>query len=462
MEEVFVSLIIMLLAAFSIWRPWVAVVILLMLQLFGQIVPGLEDIRGLSIIAIAGLLGTTRYFLRGELKGWPVIWPLAFCAMFVINFLVSGRMDWGFVYLIAGAIGTYYLTIYAIRSPRQILVIAITAILVAVMCAIVSIADFNRGGMEFSGPEQFYASQIHGMKRSLLGDANYFFPVIMPGLFFGILLCYKRTTPLVRTILFAGIAVMTMGVIATLSRGSVITLATIFIILVSLQKRRFHFRGLLLIVALCGMILGLYYVFPDTFLLLMERFKQREVFDLTGSRSHLMWVGIQEFLSSPIWGSGLGTIYASVGHTPHDGYTALLGETGLIGFLLFYSMPFTMVTFLRKVRRRCKNISNMQNSLSVLNVFYAFMLGMLVYNFFEPMIYSKTTLLLIAVTQLFISGLQGKKTEPIHALFTVFQTRGSEGSYPRVSKGAKFAPQCYDLVSSQFLDHRRIRDLKET
>jgi hypothetical protein len=439
MEEVLVSIIIMVLAIVSIWLPWLAIAILLVLQLLGGVVPGLEDIRGLSIIAISGLLGTTRYFLRGELKGWAIVWPLAFCAMFVINFLVSGRMDWGFVYLIAGAIGTYYLTIYAIRSPRQMLNIALSAIFVAVVCAFVSIAEFNRGGMDLSGPEQVYASQMHNMKRSLLGNANYFFPVILPGLFFGVLMCYKRTSRLVRIISFAGIAIMALGVAATVSRGSVITLASIFMALALLQKGRFYSRSLLIILALSGMILGLYYVFPDTFSLLMERFNEGESFDQTGSRSHLMWVGIQEFLSFPVWGSGLGTIYDSIGSTPHDGYTALLGETGLIGFLLFYAMPFKLLAQLWRMRNHYKRQKSQENFLQILNVFYAFMIGILVLDLFNPIMYSKTAFLLIALTQLFISGLQGKKTEPIHALFTVFQTRGSEGSYLRVSKGVKFA-----------------------
>lgn len=445
-------------AVLSIYLPWIAIAIVIVMQLLGAVIPGVEDVRGLSIIAMAGLLGVTRYYLSGEVKGFALVWPIAFFILFLINFLVLGTMYSNFVYLLAGAIGTYYLTIFAIRSPTQLMIIIFVTIIISILCSFVSISEFHRGTVELSGSERIYAERIHGMERSLLRDPNYFFPVIIPGLFFSLLLFFKRSSVALKIIVLIAITIMTIGVIATLSRGSVIALFSIFIILAVFQKGRSHFRGVFIVTLLfSGMVLALYFLFPNYFLLTMERFKQSTADTI---RTRLIWLGINQFLNSPIWGGGLGSIYGSFGTTPHDGYTALLGDMGLSGFLLFYAMPFTMITYLRKIHNCYKWPNNKQNSLQIINVFYSFLIGMLIYNFFEPIIYSKTIFFVFAITQLFILGLKGNKSEPINALFTIFQP-GKLRPFSYISKRAYFIKRRH-LKRIQFLTHKKSNRLEET
>jgi O-antigen ligase len=200
---------------------------------------------------------------------------------------------------------------------------------------------------------------------------------------------------------------MTLGVFATLSRGSVVALASIYLTLILLKKGRSHSKSLPLFIALSIMVVSLVYVFPDSFEMILERFGNEdyvESMDSRGSRGNLMKVGLQLFLNSPVWGSGLGSVYATTGSTPHDGYTGLLGEMGVIGFVLFYALPFTTLAYLAKMRKRLGRRLNRDNFLPTLNVFYSFMVGILVIDLFNPIIYMKPAFLLIALTRLFIAG----------------------------------------------------------
>jgi len=83
----------------------------------------------------------------------------------------------------------------------------------------------------------------------------------------------------------------------------------------------------------------------------------------------------------------------------------VLGEMGLLGFIVFYSLPFILLFKVHRARKIPANTKYVQ----VLIVFEAFMVGILVLNMFNPIMYSKSAYLLMAVVQLFLMGMRGSR-----------------------------------------------------
>ncbi len=404
MSDIFIYLIISVLAIVSIARPWYSLAAILILELLGPLVPAMQDIRGLSIIAVCGSIGILPYAARGNIRGWPLVWPVSFFVLFVINFTISGQMPSSFIYLLAGGFCAYYLTLFSIRSRKQALAIACVAIVVAVGCCIVSFFDF-RSAVSSAVVDSVYAGRIHVSERTVAENPNYLLPLVMPGLFFAFLLYFTWQARISKILLSVCIGTILLGVFSTISRGSFLSLLSIISLIIILRGKRSLLRGIVGVVPILIIIAGLFFFVPDIFNLIKERFLEGDNYEVFGSRSSLALIAFRQLLGSPLWGSGLGATIASVGSTQHDGYMGVLGEMGLLGFIVFYSLPFILLFKVHRARKIPANTKYVQ----VLIVFEAFMVGILVLNMFNPIMYSKSAYLLMAVVQLFLMGMRGSR-----------------------------------------------------
>jgi len=132
-----------------------------------------------------------------------------------------------------------------------------------------------------------------------------------------------------------------------------------------------------------------------------------------GPRFNLQLLSLQHFIESPFWGAGFGRLGIDVGTAQHDGYTALLGEMGLIGFILFYSLPFMLLFRVHRKRRSMKRSGINDAQVAAYGVSEAFMGGILILNLFNIIVFAKTVFFLFAVIRLLLMG-KGRR-----------QTRGS-------------------------------------
>lgn len=408
-----IAIITVALAVIAAFRPWIALFFILTLGLLGTLLPGLQDIRGLSIIAICGSAGMLRYLIKSTLRGSVLLWPLSFLALYTLNTVLLGSLPASFLYLLVGSICAYYLAIYSFRSEKQALIIAWAAIAIGVIASVMSLVDYDQATKAFSELDPLYAGRIHAVERSLVGNPNYLFPQVVVGLFFSVLFCYVHRSRAIRLLMLLATVLMISGIFATLSRGSVLAVATIFVVLVVARVEWLSF-GWLKYSALIAMVVGaIYFVVPDAFSLFLDRFIQDDNPYAFGSRSQLAGIGIQDFFASPVWGVGLGSMISRLGVSPHDGYVALLGEMGILGFIAFYSYPLMLCVQVFRLRRRARGQAPGDEPhlpSPTYDVLLAFLTGILVYNFFNNIIYLKTVLMLFGLGHLLLAGGRGKQT----------------------------------------------------
>jgi hypothetical protein len=428
MPEVFKLLLLTCAALLAVVRPWFALALILVLGLFGSLFPALQDIRALSVIAIAGAVGILPYILRAKVRGWPLAWPVVFFCLFVLNSTVIGDYygDYAYFYLLAGAICTYYLVLVGIRSRIQVTTIAWAAIGAGVGSGVIFLLNFGTVvSFMYSSSLLAYSSQIHNIEKPLVSNPNYLFPLLMPGMFFSSVMYFTRTSRLMKIVLLGCLGIMALGVLSTLSRGSALSMATIGIALLLLEKRSSFLRIAKELTAVLGVAVVAYLVRPEIFELLIVRLTGTDFF---GSRPSLQLLSLQHFIESPLWGVGFGRLAIDVGIHQHDGYTALLGEMGLIGFILFYSLPFMLLLRVHRMRRFMQRCGVNDAYVTAFGVCEAFMIGILILNLFNTIVFSKTAFFLFAVIHLLIMGKGRKQTRGSVAMIEFIESWGIGGA----------------------------------
>lgn len=402
MSEISSLFVVSVLGVASLLRPWVAIVSILTLEVIGTMFPSLAELRALSVVAVCGSFGVLPYVAKGEVGRWAVLWPIVFFIAYVSNYLISGLMPASFLYLLAGAFCSFYLAMYGIRTRKQALFIAWSAILVSVIASLSSFFDFQSAAA-LSQVDEVYAGRVHAATRTFIGNPNYLFPLVIPGLFFSVMLYVASAIRPLKTVLLLCIGVIVLGVMATLSRGSIVALLALLLCVLVLRGGVSVRRWLLVAVPVTLIVIVGYYAFPEIFSLTAERFRDGDDVQSVGSRSYLAVYALKQFVSSPVFGVGLGATVSSLGTTQHDGFMAILGEMGLFGFVIYYSFPFVLLYRVHKAR---KSIPRSRIAL-LLSIMEAFMIGILVLNVFNIIVYSKTVQLLMAIIFLSLLGVKG-------------------------------------------------------
>ena len=95
----------------------------------------------------------------------------------------------------------------------------------------------------------------------------------------------------------------------------------------------------------------------------------------TGERGDMIIFGLKTFIHSPLWGRGLNAFQILYGNETghyayaHNNYVEILADLGIIGFVLYYSIFWKMLSFIKKMGRIVTR-NSFAISLTALLIFY--------------------------------------------------------------------------------------------
>jgi O-antigen ligase len=204
----------------------------------------------------------------------------------------------------------------------------------------------------------------------------------------------------------SGLGVMTLllGISATASRGG--ALAAAVVVLSATVFLLYHFNSCHAIrfVLLVGILIAtVYCIFPD-FLSSLERRFNGESTNLTGYRTELLSLALQNFQDSPMFGIGFESFRfynLAVTHLPpHNTYAKVLVETGIVGFWIFSVMlwfAFGNIWFAVRVAAKHKDLK--LNLAALVGLLFG-LTGFCAAIFFGDSAHSKLFWLTLAVIQM--------------------------------------------------------------
>jgi O-antigen ligase len=199
----------------------------------------------------------------------------------------------------------------------------------------------------------------------------------------------------------AAMIIMLIAIFLTASRGALLSLSAIAIGALVM----FNLKGKIITISLMLLTFIVFYNVFDSY----QGLKRYEQIVNSGSvmesqavkvRMEITAIGLQIFMENPIWGIGAGNFqtetkdmdteyngYLYGGIAPHNMYTQILAELGIIGFILFGWFYFSIFeNILDGIRNRNPEISRIAKIL--LFAFIAIMVSMVTSgNYVKPFIY---------------------------------------------------------------------------
>jgi len=254
---------------------------------------------------------------------------------------------------------TFCLAYHTITKPQHIKSFLIGIVLWGLSLALIEfkvIAEL--GGFEIGIVGLF-------LKKNLLaivwGKSNYiaaFFVLIIP-IGIGTVIYFKSR--LIRILIMIAITVMAFGLILTLSRGGILALLVALFILLSKVLKTKTFIPILVATLLIATVVALN---PLT-TVLIDRMSSVETSSSYFSRLNYYQDVWNTFLKNPITGVGFGNL----GHysvfklsekdspSAHNIILGILGETGIVGAIFYFSIFFILWKYLFTLYRNEKNES---------------------------------------------------------------------------------------------------------
>jgi O-antigen ligase len=297
--------------------------------------------------ATAILLGTGLATRRLKLPPPETLWWVLFTLWYVITTAWAMNPDTALNFLptVLGLLGLYLASVCFRYRESEIRGIAGLTILGGVAAAIWTIHLFRQGTFYETGVET---------RASLIVDGRYTNPdglamtLLLPiSLAFGYFLSFKRW--LAKACTLVAMAVVTLGLFVTMSRGAVVALAVMLLIFLYRMRAGAKLIGPVAVMAL------LLTLMPSGFFV---RFQQAA--ESGGSGRLDIWrVGLAAFKHYGLFGAGLHnfpfayTAYAGeaphfkgINRDAHNIYLCIAVETGIVGLLLFAAA-------VRSQMRRC-------------------------------------------------------------------------------------------------------------
>ncbi len=244
-------------------------------------------------------------------------------------------------------VAVFVLVLGVLREPRHARWLAFAFVAGAALSVCVGIAD---GGLSSSGGSVDSATAAEGRFQGGAGDPNYLAAVLVPAIVLAAALGVRRQ-PLLRAGLAGVVGLLAIGLVATESRGGVISVAVVGLTaLVLLRGQR---RAVLGILALLAVVAGAWFAASPT---AWERISELGA-DQGSGRTDIWTVATRVGAEHPIVGVGLSQ-FPEVSHSfvrmpgslsyvamivderivVHNIYLQLWVENGIIGLLLFLGL----------------------------------------------------------------------------------------------------------------------------
>jgi O-antigen ligase len=174
----------------------------------------------------------------------------------------------------------------------------------------------------------------------------------------------SRRPKLRRGLLFVGLAATGMAILLSGSRKAILGLALFYVLwpLFCFRKGGTRARRMAIILAVVvSVLVGLAIYMLASELPVAKRFEETYTAIMTGSvqsggmdRLQLMRLAWNAFLSNPLVGLGLNNfVVFSRGTAAHSEYAEVLADTGLIGFVLYFSIYLVMWRRAGKIAKYC-------------------------------------------------------------------------------------------------------------
>lgn len=214
------------------------------------------------------------------------------------------------------------------------------------------------------------------------GKSNYLatFHVLIIPITLGLFFVTKSLSR--KIIIIMSIIIMFTGIILTLSRGGLLSLTLSLLILFSGILKPRTFIPLLFVILLIALIL----ILNPLTMVLFERLSKAEQSLSYFTRLNFYKDVWQIFLDNPITGVGLGNLgyhskfIISVHASAHNIILGLLGETGVVGAILFLSLLFYFFIFNIRSYLREKN----ETIKLLLWAFISSFFGVIIHSMIEP------------------------------------------------------------------------------
>lgn len=171
------------------------------------------------------------------------------------------------------------------------------------------------------------------------------------------LVIYRKITPIIG---LPVILIMTFSALYVVSRASLIGLVLVILLMFLFSRWKDKWRHFSVLLFCLLVSISITFFFKSSPLALFLSFdKGAKTFFLEShdtsigetSRVRLLRRGVLGFLEQPIFGHGLGSYTNRFGEDPHNDYTRLLFETGIMGTFLFFALILTVIRRLLKIRQ---------------------------------------------------------------------------------------------------------------
>jgi putative inorganic carbon (hco3(-)) transporter len=360
----------------------------------------------IALLVVAIKLITDPVRLSGTERS-TIKWVGAYSVVAVASFLWTQDLG-GSIYALASlAIALTYMGSFAllIRHRAQLKALIGVAATSSVVLGIWWLVAHTQGVSRFSNEA---------------GDPNYFavYQVITLLLVLALASSMKRSTS--RTLLLGAIVVIAASIIATLSRGGVLTLSAAALALLALPARTLFRSWTQKAAFFVAALIGLAIVMPVAWGQLQGRFEEQREGNIAGARGDLWLSSWRAYLDNPALGIGHGAYaplsFDLIRNTPganlanhriealregrrvHNAYLESLAELGPLGLLTFVAILFAAGRSLLRTAQRAGPDDPFIRSVS-----YALVVGLLAFAVSSLFLSSQTSRVLWMILGLSIS-----------------------------------------------------------
>ena len=275
------------------------------------------------------------------------------------------------------------------RSPYPIVASLLASAVLASMTAVgQSLGAEGLFGGLMGPPEDRNITAVDRVTGPFL-DPNYFGAYLAIATTLGLACAVIARSTWMRAVTMAVSSLAGVGLILTLSRGALVALVAGIVTLAFTRGRR---AGFLAIGSMLLATLIAWPFFADVRFAADPSRAQGGLVSQLGESSDRTgaWLGgVEAFLSSPIFGVGWGRLVdeAATGIRAHNWYVTLLGETGIVGFILWALFIVSVALALRKRSRAARTVG------------YSVLAAWIVASLFIelPLVFAATGLALIAL-----------------------------------------------------------------